>query len=73
MRINKAYWSVLKEKLNFLSNDAIDVETIEICGNKQGSYKVVFHVNGIVEMFGDINDKLIDIVIKIIGAYITRW
>lgn len=70
LRINKAYWSVLKEKLNFLSNDAIDVETIEICGNKQGSYKVVFHVNGIVEMFGDINDKLIDIVIKIIGAYI---
>lgn len=70
MRTNKAYWSVLKDKLNFLNNTAIAVESIEICGNKQGSYKVVFRVNGIVEISGDINDQLINVIIKIIGAYI---
>lgn len=68
MRTNKAYWSVLKDKLNFLNNTAIAVESIEICGNKQGSYKVIFHVNGIVEISGDISD--IDIIIRIIRAYI---
>ena len=70
LQTNRAYWSVLKDELNFLKNKAIAVETIEICGNKQGSYKVIFHVNGIVEISGDINDQLIDVIVKIIGAYI---
>lgn len=70
LRTNKAYWSVLKEKLNFLSDDAIDVEKIEICGNKYGSYKVVFHVNGIVEMSCNDEDGLEKDILRIIGAYI---
>ncbi|MGO5292898.1 hypothetical protein ACTQ1N_12110 [Porcincola sp. LCP21S3_C12] len=70
MRTNKAYWSILKEKLNFLSDDAIDVETIEICGNKKESYKVVFHVNGIVEMSCNDEESLEKDILRIIGAYI---
>ena len=71
LRTNKAYWSVLKEKLNFLSDDAIDVEKIEICGNKYGSYKVVFYVNGIVEMSSNDEDDLEKDILRIIGAYIA--
>lgn len=70
MRTNKAYWSILREKLNFLSDDAIDVETIEICGNKQGNYKVFFHVNGIVEMSCNDAEGLEKDILRIIGAYI---
>ena len=70
LRTNKAYWSVLNEKLNFLSDDAIDVEKIELCGNKQGSYKLVFYVNGIVEMSCNDGDGLEKDILRIIGAYI---
>ena len=70
LRTNKAYWSVLKEKLNFLSDDAIDVEKIELCGNKQGSHKLVFYVNGIVEMSCNDGDGLEKDILRIIGAYI---
>lgn len=67
---NKAYWSILRERLSFLSNDAIDIESLEICGNSGFPYKITFRVNGILAFSGSESEKIVDKTMKIVGAYI---
>ena len=49
MRYNGIYWSKLKSKLEFLSNDeSVDIKKVQIRCNEHGGYLLTLQVNGVV-------------------------
>ena len=51
---NKAFWADIQKTIDFLSDsESIDISKIELCGEKDGYYRIVLHMNGIAEIEGD--------------------
>ena len=57
---NKAYWSILRERLNVLSNDAVDIESLEICGDSGVPYKITFQANGTLAFSDSGSEEIIN-------------
>lgn len=57
---NKAYWSALKERLNVLSNNAVDMESLEIYVDSEVPYKITFRANGMLAFSDPENERVIN-------------
>ncbi len=68
LKWNLAYWEVLRRKLEFLSEDSIDIKKVELRYNAGGGSLISFMVNGIVKITGENTDALI----KEIATLIAR-
>ena len=67
---NKAYWSLLKDRLIFLNDEeSIDLKKIEISGREgDNPYHLHIFMNGIIGLDGD--DSITNIVLNIMEAHI---
>lgn len=63
MRQNSAYWSALKDKLKFLSeDDSIDIKKISLQGKNDGGFLISLFVNGVISIsesaYSSLSEKL---------------
>ncbi len=67
---NVAYWEILKRKLEFLSEDSIDIKKVELRYCAGDGSLITIMVNGIITVSGDNVENLINQISAIIGKHI---
>lgn len=65
-KTNKAYWNVLKEKLELLSKHDIDIKRIEMRIADDTGYHVLMQVNGVVAVTDNAYDTVTNEIVKIV-------
>lgn len=72
MKTNGAYWSVLKEKLAFLSRyDSVDIKRVEMKVTNGAGYLVSMQVNGIVAVTENAYDTATNEIVKVLGRVLA--
>ena len=66
MKINKTYWSVLKEKLELLSKHDIDIKRVEMRIADSTGYHVSMQVNGVVTVVDNAYDNVTNEIVKVV-------
>ena len=66
MKINKTYWSVLKEKLEILSKHDIDIKRVEMRIADGTGYHVSMQVNGVVTVTDNAYDTVTNEIVKVV-------
>ena len=71
MSYNGIYWSKLKSKLEFLSNDeSVDIKRVQIRCNEDMGYLLTFQVNGVVytdsNHYESTSNEIVEIVRRVI-------
>lgn len=67
MKTNGAYWSVLKERLAFLSRyDSVDIKCVEIRVTDGAGYLVSMRVNGIIAVSENAYDTATNEIVKVL-------
>lgn len=71
MKTNLAYWSTLKQKLFFISqNDSIDIKNIKLRCIEDKPYLLSIQVNGIINISQNAYEDVVKTVIKITEEFI---
>lgn len=66
MKINKTYWSVLKEKLEILSKHDIDIKRVEMKIADDIGYHVSMQVNGVVTVTDNAYDTVTNEIVEVV-------
>lgn len=67
MKINKTYWSVLKEKLEILSKHDVDIKRVEMkVMDNDVEYLMSIQVNGVVAVTDNAYDTVTNEIVKVV-------
>ena len=72
MKINGAYWKILRDKLSFLSKyDSIDIKKVNITGAEGTGFLLSLQVNGIIVVSENVYDSVSNEITKIMQEVIA--